>query len=80
MDKCGFKILELEKNGNYFEYMAQEIRRIESIAEKYSKASLGKLDRMAVNRLLECLEKFSLLDKGSSELLYFGCHVLAEKK
>lgn len=80
LDNYGFKILQLEKNGNYFEYMAQEIRRIESIAEKYSKSSLGKLDKMAVNRLLGCLEKFSSLDKGSSELLYFGCHVLAEKK
>ena len=29
---CGLHILEISANGNYFEYIAQELRRVESIA------------------------------------------------
>lgn len=76
-----FEVISIEKNGNYFEYMAQEIRRITSINARYANASWGgRLDRMAITRILDGLERMSAADQGSDELLYFGCHVLAEKK
>ena len=42
LQENGFEIKELFFNGNWFDYMASEIRRIPSIAEKYSAPKLKK--------------------------------------
>jgi len=77
----GFKIVELQENGNFFEYLAQEIRRIPWVAEHYAKWSkCGCLESLAMKICLSMLGRFSKKDTGSSELLHFGCHVLCEKK
>ena len=76
----GFKLIELESNGNFFEYLAQEIRRISYVAEFYTKRSPTILEKLALKITLRMLEKFSKYDKGSEELLHFGCHILAVKK
>ena len=34
----------------------------------------------AVEVMLTALRRLSAADRGSSELLHFGCHVLAQKK
>jgi 2-polyprenyl-3-methyl-5-hydroxy-6-metoxy-1,4-benzoquinol methylase len=75
----GFKIIELESNGNFFEYLAQEIRRISYIAEVYAKNNPTILEKLALKIILRMLEKFSTHDKGSEELLHFGYHILAVK-
>ncbi len=76
----GFKIVELQENGNYFEYLAQEVRRIPWMAERYADAHPGRLEHFAMKLCLRMLKRFSVKDKGSSEMLHFGCHVLAVKK
>ena len=76
----GFKIIELESNGNFFEYLAQEIRRISYVAESYAKRNPTILEKLALKITLRMLEKFSKYDKGSKELLHFGCHILAVKR
>lgn len=77
----GFKIVELQENGNFFEYLAQEIRRIPWVAENYAKGSkCGRFELLAVKICLSMLGRFSKKDTGSSELLHFGYHILCEKK
>jgi len=77
----GFEILEIEENGNFFEYLAQEIRRVPSVAETYSKdAKFGLLDSLITKLSLRMLSRFSKKDRGSSRLLCFGLHVYAVKK
>ena len=81
----GFDILDLQANGNYFEYMGQEIRRISGIANKYSpntrNSYLGKfVGKVSKRIMLNKLQKLSNNDIGSSELLCFGYHILARKK
>jgi len=76
----GFEITEFQANGNYFEYLGQEIRRIPSIVHRYTGGIPTKLERMAIRVLLKALERFSANDRGSSELLYFGCHIHAVKR
>lgn len=79
--KNGFEIIELVENGNYFEYLAQEIRRINSVLDTYSKNNkCSFIDSITINRMLKMLENFSREDKGSSDLLNFGFHVYAKKK
>lgn len=77
-----FIIDEISFNGNYFEYLAQEIRRIPSVAKKYSKFNLFEniISRIASTIILRRLSKLSRNNKNSEELLCFGLNILATKK
>jgi ubiquinone/menaquinone biosynthesis C-methylase UbiE len=79
LNEYGFKIIEIEENGNYFEYIAQENRRLESISIKYSKLKMKKSVLKAIMQILRFLEECSKYDTGSKELLCHGYHVFAEK-
>ncbi len=77
--QTGFQIEEITTNGNYFEYIAQELRRIPYVVEKYSPSVISRLDNLAIKWILYKLAKLSKLNQGSEELLCFGYHVLARK-
>jgi hypothetical protein len=79
LKRLGFAILEIVENGNYFEYIAQELRRLPSIAEKYAKIKIDSKKSSAINLLINELEILSGADSNSKELLTFGYHVLARK-
>lgn len=80
LEKNGFEIIELKPNGNYFEYLAQEINRLSYMAKKYSEKVLDKKEVDAIRQLKVLLQNLSNNDSNSSELLCFGYHVLARKK
>ncbi len=80
LEANGFEIIEIEPNGNFFEYIGQEMARVPSVAEKYAKSGPGRMETMALNHVLKMLERMSKDDAGSSELLCFGYHVLSRKK
>ena len=75
----GFRIMDLQANGNFFEFLGQEIRRIPHIANAYSSSNFKWWESIALKILLKSLEGFSEKDKGSSDLLNFGFHVMAIK-
>ena len=75
----GFKIIEITPNGNFFEFVAQEIDRIGSISKRYSKNKPSLFERLSVLITLRMLSRFSKRDNGSSDLLCFGYHVHARK-
>jgi len=75
----GFKIVEIEANGNYFEYLAQELRRLLSVGERYSGSGPTRIERYALRSVIGMLARFSDRDQESKELLCFGYHVLATK-
>ncbi len=75
-----FAIKELTPNGNYFEYLAQEVHRIQLVAEQYTKEGLTEDEALAQKTLLHALSRFSQQDKLSNELLCFGYLVVAVKK
>lgn len=74
-----YTIEQVDFNGNFFEFVAQETRRVQLIAEKYTSIRLSWVERKLLKRNLKILQKLSDQDKGSSELLCFGIHVLARK-
>ena len=80
MEGNGFGILEFEPNGNFFEYVAQELRRIPYVAERYAALNMTYLEHLAKRLMLRMLERFSTSDRQSDELLCFGYHVLARKQ
>ena len=73
----GFEVHELKENGNFFEYLAQEVRRSRGVARRYANDNLSDEEWAAAETLLGAMERLSAKDRGSSELLHFGCHVLA---
>ena len=75
-----FEIIELKFNGNWFEAIAQELRRTSFMISEYAPESKwSRADEIAMNRLLSTLEKSSLADQGSEVLHSHGIHVLARK-
>jgi ubiquinone/menaquinone biosynthesis C-methylase UbiE len=74
-----FNIVDLDLNGNFFEFVAQELRRIPSVANKYASKKINFLERKLISLNLRLLQKLTNKDKGSSELLCFGIHVFARK-
>ena len=77
----GFEIIELTENGNFFEFLAQEIRRIPDMAKKYTpEYKIGILNRIAMQKCLQMLQNLSQNDRDSKDLLNFGYHIFAQKK
>lgn len=73
-------IQELTPNGNWFEYLAQEISRARFVSRTYSSAGLGWLMLAASYPLRAVLGLLSRFDKGSDQLLCYGFHVRAVKR
>lgn len=76
----GFEIIEITANGNYFDYLRQELLRLSTMARRYCH-NIEKInvDEAIANSLM-CLEYFSEKDTISSEVLCFGYMVVAQKK
>jgi ubiquinone/menaquinone biosynthesis C-methylase UbiE len=80
LEKLNYAIQEISENGNFFEYLAQEIHRTSSVAHKYTTLRFSILERIAQKIFLHALSRFSKKDTKSKELLCFGYHVIAIKK
>jgi len=75
-----FEIAEMEFNGNYFEYIGQELHRIGHVAGRYADTKVSLVDRILLQGALWVVQRLSKRDKGSNELLNFGVHIIARKK
>lgn len=76
----GFEIMEISTNGNFFEYLSQELKRVPICAEKYSNIKPSLYYKLIIFLSTIMLSKLSRNDSGSEELLNHGLHVLAKKK
>jgi ubiquinone/menaquinone biosynthesis C-methylase UbiE len=75
-----FDIVEIDINGDYFEYLAQEVRRVGTVAEIYTGVKIRIRDKIFLKGVLWTLQRLSKMGNKSSELLNYGIHVLARKK
>lgn len=82
LPEYGFEIKEIYLNGNFFEGVAQEIRRIDQMVDKYvpSAKKSSPLDKLFMHWLLRRLEKLSAKDIGSNEFSVHDIGVVAVKK
>lgn len=80
LQKYGFEILKIETNGNFFEYIAQELRRVNYVAKRYANYDFSELDHNTIYQSLSLLELINQSQNDSEDLLCFGYHVLAKKK
>lgn len=74
----GYDIIDLQYNGNYFEFIAQEVRRVKRVANQYSKG-YNFFDKIVTHLQLLSLEKLSKRSEKSEELLCFNIFVFAKK-
>jgi ubiquinone/menaquinone biosynthesis C-methylase UbiE len=80
LNRNGFDIEEMTGNGNYFEYIGQEIYRIKHVARKYTEKRVGFFEKVLMQGVLWTLKRLSRADHGSSELLVYGIHLVAKKR
>lgn len=79
LPRLGFEILDIKHNGNFFEYLAQEVRRIKFVAARYSGIKINFFVKVFLQLFLLMLSRYSKKDRGSEEILNFGYHVRAIK-
>ena len=72
-------IIQITPNGNWFEFIGQEMSRARLVSRTYSSAFLGWLMLAASIPLRLMLAMLSKMDRGSSELLCYGYMVRAQK-
>lgn len=79
LNNLGYTNIELTPNGNFFEYLAQEIRRLPIMCQRYTLTNDKWLERLAIFILLIFLERCSSSDTKSNEYACYGWHVKAIK-
>ncbi len=79
LKESGFKIIEFVKNGNFFKYLCQELKRIEYMADRYCAEQLQPEEVSTLLKSIDILMHLSQKDNGSDEVLCFGNMMVAEK-
>jgi len=79
LSSLGLDIVEIQQNGNFFEFLAQELRRIGFVTEKYTHKRITLFEKIFIKLFLLIIAKYSARDTGSAEILNFGYHVRAVK-
>jgi len=82
----GLEIVEMDYNGNFFDYLIQELKRSFFIVKKYSKLKtafrvlVGLLAMTPIAITLLFLKLMSVFNSSSEEVLTFGLSIIAKKK
>ena len=75
-----YPIEETQFNDNYFKYLAQELHRFPECAQRYAQENITEREHAAIETVLAALQRCSEHDGGSSDLLCFGYHILAQRR
>lgn len=79
-EKYNLRIVKAEPNGNYFDYVCQEIARVPFVTKKYSPLSyVSFISYLLLIPTILSICFLSKITKKSEELLCFGYHVIAVK-
>lgn len=81
LGRLGFDIVEMTPNGNFFECVGQELRRVTDMAQRFAGGDKPTpLELNAMQVMLAMIERMSMRDTGSAEMLHFDCQVRAVKR
>ena len=69
MKYFGFDIEQISTNGNFFQFLGQEILRMPNVVDTYTSKKASIFDKFIMILTLKVLQRFSKYDKGSDELL-----------
>ncbi len=76
----GFKIIEMYVTGSFFEYIAQEVRRMPYMARRYTRTNIRIWEYPFLVVILLILRRLNVRDKGSKEFLNFDYCIVAERQ
>jgi ubiquinone/menaquinone biosynthesis C-methylase UbiE len=79
LKETDYEILEIKPNGNYYQFLAQEVRRLSEVSQKYSKWKHKRIINILNMLYLSLLAKIDNKNNESHELLCFGYQVFAKK-
>ena len=79
LGRLGIRIEEIVANGNWFEFVGQELSRARFVSRTYASPLLGWLMLAASLPMRAVLALLSRMDKGSDQLLCYGFMVKARK-
>jgi SAM-dependent methyltransferase len=80
LPSLGMEIKNIQFNGNFFEFVAQELKRVSWVIGIHGGPKWTSLQKLATRIVLGALASSSRESKGSEELLSFGIQVVAVKK
>lgn len=79
LGRLGIRIEEIVANGNWFEFVGQELSRARFVSRTYASPLLGWLMLAASLPMRAVLALLSRMDRGSDQLLCYGFMVKARK-
>lgn len=79
-ERLGLDIVELTPNGNYFESVGQEVRRLTEMAQTFTGTKLDGYEIYAVQMVLALVQRLSALDRGSDAMLNHDLQIRAVKR
>jgi SAM-dependent methyltransferase len=81
LGRLGFDIVEMTPNGNFFECVGQELRRVPDMAQRFAGGDRPTpLELYAMQVVLAMVERMSARDTGSPEMLHFDYQVRGVKR
>jgi SAM-dependent methyltransferase len=81
LGRLGFDIIDMVPNGNFFECVGQELRRVADMAQRFSGGDKPTpLELHATQVVLAMVERMSARDTGSPEMLHFDYQLRAVKR
>ena len=79
LPKAGMAPEEISFNGNYFDFLSQELKRVDHIAIGHANDKPRFLEYRALKIVRKMMERFSSKGNSSASLLTLGVHVVATK-
>jgi SAM-dependent methyltransferase len=81
LGRLGFDIVDMIPNGNFFECVGQEVRRIADMSQRFAAGDKpNAIEVYAMQILLAMVERLAAEDTGSPEMLHFDYQVRAVKR
>lgn len=78
LERLGFSVT-ISANGNFFDFVNKEMRRIPNMAGSYASAQISGAAIDMIRQLVAGLQELSRRDTGSAEVLSCGLHVIARR-
>ena len=79
MPEYGYENIRCEPNGDYYQYMEQELKRIGFISKKYGFGGVSFILKLLILPAIALYRLLSLTSSDTSDLLCFGYNVVATK-
>jgi SAM-dependent methyltransferase len=80
LGRLGFEVTDMVPNGNFFECIGQEVRRIQDMAQRFAGDAPTPLERYAMQIVLAMSQRMSAADRGSAEMLHYDYQVRAVRR